>query len=109
MSDVSKNELRERVARAWSHAFDDMPPEFQTALLERADAVLSELGLTQAEPVGEVNARGGIRWYSRNLPRTGTALYSAPQPQAAQCVCGEPSLAGVHRADGPCYVPEVKP
>ena len=28
---------------------------------------------------------------------------------AAPCVCGEPTLGVVHRADGPCYLPEQAP
>jgi hypothetical protein len=31
-----------------------------------------------------------------------TAVYAAPP--ASACVCGEPSLGVVHRADGPCYM-----
>ena len=27
-------------------------------------------------------------------------------PSAPVCVCGEPTLGVVHRADGPCYLPE---
>ncbi len=43
----------------------------------------TDLKNAQAEPVGEVNPRCGVRWYSRNIPRAGTKLYAAPQPQAS--------------------------
>jgi hypothetical protein len=60
----------------------------------RADAVLAELGLTQAEPVGEVWVKvipenwgytpreeiTKVRW-TGGEPPAGTKLYAAPQPQ----------------------------
>jgi hypothetical protein len=68
-----------------------MPPEFQTALLERADAVLAELGpelAQQAEAVAHVvdwpndfcdrSISPTVPW--SQLP-VGTKLYAAPQPQ----------------------------
>lgn len=35
-----------------------------------------------------------------------SALLSRRRPP---CVCGEPTLGVVHRADGPCYLPEQAP
>ena len=37
------------------------------------------------------------------------AEFSALLARIPPCVCGEPTLGVVHRADGPCYLPEQAP
>jgi hypothetical protein len=76
-------DLRERVARTLcreNEGTDQSWPGYLTA----ADAVLAELGLTQAESVGEVVHWGddGVLLYrGRDSMPPGTKLYAALQPQ----------------------------
>lgn len=81
-------DMRERVARAIARSEQCGSEENWQEFLPNADAVLSELGLAQAEPVGETTQWEGsdcVRWYdeSKTLP-VGAKLYAAPQPQAPE-------------------------
>ena len=52
-------------------------------------------------------ARGAAVAYVGDAGPVTEADFAAPP--ASPCVCGEPALGVVHRADGPCYLPEQAP
>jgi hypothetical protein len=88
-------DLRERVARAIEAAYSDFPRAHPCTI---ADAVLAELGLTQAEPVAWSLSRficdddgraigtdeTEVRWQSEcpDADEGWAPLYAAPQPRS---------------------------
>lgn len=63
--------------------------------------------LAREMPAGTVI--GDPHWWAKLIARRFAQFAATQTPPAAPCVCGEPALGVVHRADGPCYLPEQAP
>jgi hypothetical protein len=82
-------DLRERVARAIASIDHDEPEHYAYAYFAEADAVLAELGLTQAEPVGYV-WQGAIDALRRGERVVETLLWPKPTGQAGVPIYAAP-------------------
>ena len=70
---------------------------YATNAIDALDDLLAALDAAQGEAALTITNKRG-----EPVP-----YYAAPP--AAPCVCGEPKLGVVHRADSPCYLPEQAP